>query len=637
MKIIYAFSNNNRKQDFKKALFVFIALFYAQLSTAQNAKIGATAAVPNASAMLDIDGITGLAQAKGLLTPRVTNAQRLAMNPLPAAAQGLLVYQTDVVGANLEGFYYNISTTVVPNWVYLEGRGGWLITGNNNVTAANNFIGTLVNEDFLIKTNGAAAVNERMRVLRTGEVIVNNTVVGANAGDVFSAYASGTTNGTANTSAIGNFAVNGYSAAGGIGVYGENTGTGIGVYGNAVNRGVEGDANLAAGLGVFGTNAFATGNAVGVQGQSASVNGLAILGITNTALANPGAGTAAYGVYGQANGPAATTGTLIGVRGSSNTAITSGPATGVYGSSASLTGFGMQAVNSNASGTGILVVGNNAAGQYLAAGSGAAISGTSVGTFSRATAANSTGALITSNGAGLFTLGGTGSAISGSSTNTGVVGWATSAAAATRSGGYFDCNAGASFAYVGAISAAGIAYKINGNGLVATIVKDVNNQNVNLVCPEAPEALFQDYGQGQLTNGSVHITLDPILSKNIVVSEAHPLRVFVQLRGDCKGVYVTNETANGFDVIELQNGNSNTPFIWTVSANRADETLNDGTVSHYSSLRFIPGPAAAPRTELQAGNDVTTLSDVQDVQMQSATKNKDLKNKTTQPEILKKK
>jgi len=37
------------------------------------------------------------------------------MNPLPAPAQGLIVYQTD----GMQGYYYNLSTTTIPDWVLL--------------------------------------------------------------------------------------------------------------------------------------------------------------------------------------------------------------------------------------------------------------------------------------------------------------------------------------------------------------------------------------------------------------------------------------------------------------------------------------------------------------------------------------
>ena len=97
-------------------------------------------------------------------------------------------------------------------------------------------------------------------------------------------------------------------------------------------------------------------------------------------------------------------------------------------------------------------------------------------------------------------------------------------------------------------------------------------------------------------------------AKNILVNEAHPLRAFVQLRGDCKGVYVTNETADGFDVIELQGGSSNIPFTWTAVGNRANVVHADGTVWKFAEERFTrtQGPqevVAAGTLEMQSARN----------------------------------
>ncbi|NRD21356.1 hypothetical protein HNV08_14960 [Winogradskyella eckloniae] len=130
-----------------------------------------------------------------------------------------------------------------------------------------------------------------------------------------------------------------------------------------------------------------------------------------------------------------------------------------------------------------------------------------------------------------------------------------------------------------------ITYKILGFGAVSTLVRDSNDEERIMVAPEAPEALFQDYGTGQLSGGKATINLDPILTKNIHVSEEHPLKVFIQLEGDCNGVYVTNKTANGFEVVELNHGVSNTKFSYQIVARRADEERG-GRVSKYSDMRF---------------------------------------------------
>lgn len=69
---------NELKKAWRYNLFLTLAsIFYFQFVNGQNVKVGATPAIPNASAMLDIDGITGLAQAKGLLIPRITNTKGL--------------------------------------------------------------------------------------------------------------------------------------------------------------------------------------------------------------------------------------------------------------------------------------------------------------------------------------------------------------------------------------------------------------------------------------------------------------------------------------------------------------------------------------------------------------------------------
>lgn len=128
-------------------------------------------------------------------------------------------------------------------------------------------------------------------------------------------------------------------------------------------------------------------------------------------------------------------------------------------------------------------------------------------------------------------------------------------------------------------------YKVFGFGTVSTIVKDTEEKHRIMVAPEAPEALFQDYGVGNLVDGYAKIELDPVLTKNIRVDETHPMKVFVQLEGDCKGVYVFNKTATSFEVKELENGNSTVSFSYQIVAFRADEE-RAGIVSKYSDMRF---------------------------------------------------
>lgn len=55
-------------------------------------------------------------------------------------------------------------------------------------------------------------------------------------------------------------------------------------------------------------------------------------------------------------------------------------------------------------------------------------------------------------------------------------------------------------------------------------------------------------------------------------------RGFIQVEGNCKGVYVTKKSAEGFDVKELMKGTSDIPFSWMVVASRCDEKDAEGRV-----------------------------------------------------------
>jgi hypothetical protein len=46
------------------------------------------------------------------------------------------------------------------------------------------------------------------------------------------------------------------------------------------------------------------------------------------------------------------------------------------------------------------------------------------------------------------------------------------------------------------------------------------------------------------------------------------MKVFVQVEGECNGVYVTNKTSTGFDVVELQGGSASIPFSYRVVCKR---------------------------------------------------------------------
>jgi hypothetical protein len=99
-------------------------------------------------------------------------------------------------------------------------------------------------------------------------------------------------------------------------------------------------------------------------------------------------------------------------------------------------------------------------------------------------------------------------------------------------------------------------------------VKLNNGTKAKLFAEEAAEVYFTDYGEGTLTSGKAHVDLDPTFLQTVSVDAWHPVKVFVQLNDDCKGVFVSNRSATGFDVVELQNGTSNAHFTYRVVCKR---------------------------------------------------------------------
>ena len=200
--------------------------------------------------------------------------------------------------------------------------GAWLTTGNTGTTPAANYIGTNDAVDWVIKTGGAAATNERMRVLgsagNNGNVLVNSATSISPTTDVFSSYGFGYA-GAINATGTMQWPISGYSA-GAIpvaGIYGENTSTGEGVYGESATSGIGvwGD-NQASGTGVVGTNNGTGTGVFGFVSPPATAVTTAIYG-QNTGLGNGGifqtnnnanAAVALWGIQGPAV-PAASGGT----------------------------------------------------------------------------------------------------------------------------------------------------------------------------------------------------------------------------------------------------------------------------------------------------------------------------------------
>jgi hypothetical protein len=258
---------------------------------------------------------------------------------------------------------------------------------------------------------------------------------------------------------------------------------------------------------------------------------------------------------------------------------------GMYGRSDDDQGFGVRAHNTNALGTGLNASGNGGTGYFFTNGCGTAGTSSNIGAagfgdglgsfgmygynlsdgiaiFGRTTDPTATANVGIGNGGTSYVtlLVGSGCAFTGDTI--GVVGYSFgNPPGGSAAGGYFDNYYGTMYAYVA--TEFGVGYKINGAGLVATIMETRAGKK-NLFAPESPEPWFEDIGEGQLRNGSSgKIELDPYFLDCITVDDEHPLKVFVQLLGDCNGVYVKRYD-DGFEVVELNDGTSNAEFCYRV-------------------------------------------------------------------------
>jgi hypothetical protein len=142
--------------DLLFALLIFVlALLAVSQSFGQN--VGINNATPHSRALLDLKS-----NDKGLLIPRMTMAERVAMFPAPdATAKGMLVYQTDAPAG-----MYQYNGTV---WQSLSSSGeGWSVTGNTGTNPASNFVGTTDSISLVFRTKN----QEAMRINPNGHVSI---------------------------------------------------------------------------------------------------------------------------------------------------------------------------------------------------------------------------------------------------------------------------------------------------------------------------------------------------------------------------------------------------------------------------------------------------------------------------------
>jgi hypothetical protein len=135
----------------------------------------------------------------------------------------------------------------------------------------------------------------------------------------------------------------------------------------------------------------------------------------------------------------------------------------------------------------------------------------------------------------------------------------------------------------------------------AVVPVDGGARKVALYAVEAPENWFEDAGSGQLSNGSAVISLESTFAQTVNTEMEY--HVFLTPKGDCEGLYVSNETATGFEVHELRHGHSSISFDYRIMAKR----------KRYENIRladktkqFAPRPkrAEGPRPAMPTAQEI---------------------------------
>ena len=253
-----------------------------------------------------------------------------------------------------------------------------------------------------------------------------------------------------------------------------------------------------------------------------------------------------YGVYGAANN--SSTGSAYGGSFSASTNGT-GSHIGVYGSalgSSSSPSYGFQGYASNSS-NGV------AYGGHFATGSSG--TGTNTGVFADGSSNSSTSVY------------GVHGFAQNPSTGDVYAGYfrASSSGSGIKYGVYADADTGVGYAgyFAGDVKITDSLVVLGGK---SAAVKVDNGEYRLLYCVESTENWFEDFGEGQLTNGRTVVSIDPLFAQTVNTNLIY--HIFLTPSGECSGLYVTNKTSSSFEVRELNSGNSSITFSYRIVAKR---------------------------------------------------------------------
>jgi hypothetical protein len=278
----------------KKILLGLLLLAFVP-AFSQNLGVNTDGSPADASALLDLKDT-----AKGVLIPRMTSIQRLAI-PLPA--RGLIVYQTD----GSDGFYFNKGTAASPNWQLLGTTGPTGATGATGATGLSGATGP-TGLTGLTGATGSTGLNGATGATgSTGAAGVAGPTGPSGANGINGATgATGTTGATGDTGAAGPTGATGPTGSTGLtGATGSNGLNGAtGATGSTGSAGVAGPTGPSGANGINGaTGATGTTGATGDTGAAGPTGSTGATGATGSTGAAGAAGPTGPSGANGATGP----------------------------------------------------------------------------------------------------------------------------------------------------------------------------------------------------------------------------------------------------------------------------------------------------------------------------------------------
>ncbi|HEV2425724.1 MAG TPA: hypothetical protein VGZ29_12925 [Terriglobia bacterium] len=124
-------------------------------------------------------------------------------------------------------------------------------------------------------------------------------------------------------------------------------------------------------------------------------------------------------------------------------------------------------------------------------------------------------------------------------------------------------------------------------------VVPVDGRKLALYTIQAPDNWFEDVGSATLSDGAASVKLEPKFAQTVNTRVEY--HVFLTPKGDCDGLFVTDETPAGFEVRELRHGRSNVAFDYRIVARRRgyeNVRLGDETTAMDAPAPRSPGHTA---------------------------------------------